>query len=76
MDSSDRRRGNDPDIGDPPDSSGTPRWVKVFGVVLAIAALLAVIVFLAGGGQHGPGRHAALDTTVGQAGPADPAGRS
>lgn len=37
--------------------SGTPRWVKVFGIIgIAVIALIVVLMF-AGGGQHGPGRH-------------------
>lgn len=34
---------------------GTPRWVKVFGVII-IVLLLMVMVMLTGGG-HGPGAH-------------------
>jgi hypothetical protein len=38
---------------------GTPRWVKVLGVILIAVILLIGIVMLAGiGGQHGPRRHA------------------
>jgi hypothetical protein len=38
-------------------TDGTPRWVKVFGIV-AVAVLLVVIVMLVSGrGGHGPGRH-------------------
>ena len=37
---------------------GAPRWVKVFGAIAIILALLFAIVKIAGvGGQHGPGRH-------------------
>lgn len=36
--------------------TGTPRWVKVFGILALILALLFVILMLAGG-NHGPGRH-------------------
>ena len=36
---------------------GTPRWVKVSGIVVLVLVLLVVIVMVAGGGQHGPGRH-------------------
>lgn len=41
-----------------PDRPATPRWV--IGLVAAIisAILLAVIVMVVGGGQHGPGTHA------------------
>lgn len=46
----------------PPDSNsngdkGTPRWVKVFGVISLVVVLLFVIRLLTGG-DHGPGRHA------------------
>jgi hypothetical protein len=38
---------------------GTPRWVKIVGIVALIVALLIVVVMLVGGGGgHGPGRHA------------------
>ncbi|MDQ3412220.1 MAG: hypothetical protein M3509_08890 [Chloroflexota bacterium] len=40
-----------PDAGD---DTGTPRWVKVFGV-LALVLILLVVVFLVAGG--GPGGH-------------------
>ncbi|HEV8635254.1 MAG TPA: hypothetical protein VG370_13565 [Chloroflexota bacterium] len=43
-----------PDTGAPP---GTPRWVKVFGIVALVLVLLVVAVMVAGGGEHGPGRH-------------------
>ena len=36
---------------------GTPRWVKVTGIVVGILVLLAVILMLVTGGRHGPGRH-------------------
>ena len=43
---------------------GTPRWVKVFGVVIAVAVLLLVILMLTRGpGGHGPGRHLPLGDT-------------
>lgn len=43
-----------------PDSSDyrTPRWVKVFALVVAGLALAFLVVMLLGiGGPHGPGRH-------------------
>jgi hypothetical protein len=50
----------DPDGGavapDPLDT-GTPRWVKVFGLIALIVVALFVVVLLVGGGEHGPGRH-------------------
>ena len=36
---------------------GAPRWVKTLGIVLAALLLLALLVMLASGSQHGPGRH-------------------
>jgi len=40
-----------------PPYPGAPRWVKVFGIILAAVVLLFVIMMFIGGG-HGPGRHA------------------
>jgi hypothetical protein len=37
-------------------TAGTPRWVKVSGII-ALAVLLLLIVLLVAGGNHGPGRH-------------------
>ena len=37
-------------------TAGTPRWVKVSGVI-AIAVLLLILIVLLTGGNHGPGRH-------------------
>jgi hypothetical protein len=42
------------DRGSPP---GMPRWVKVFGLIVAVLVLLLVIVLLLAGGSHGPRRH-------------------
>jgi hypothetical protein len=37
---------------------GTPRWVKVFGIILLVLVLLVVVIVATGvGGGHGPGRH-------------------
>ena len=37
---------------------GTPRWVKVFGIIGLVLVLLVVIIMFTGvGGKHGPGRH-------------------
>jgi ABC-type transporter Mla subunit MlaD len=33
----------------------TPGWVKVFGIVALVVAVLFVVVLVTGG--HGPGRH-------------------
>ena len=51
-----------PPTRDPSDDTGvgpgTPRWVKVFGIIVIILALLVgIIIFTGIGGQHGPGRH-------------------
>ena len=37
--------------------AGTPRWVKVFGLVILLLVVLFVILQVATGGEHGPGRH-------------------
>ena len=42
------------DTGD--DTGGTPRWVKVFGII-ALVVLLIFIIMLLTRGSHGPGRH-------------------
>ncbi|MBA2759561.1 MAG: hypothetical protein H0U38_07705 [Chloroflexia bacterium] len=51
--------------GDPGDAAGvrpgTPRWVKVFGIIALVVVLLIAALMLtggSGGGGHGPGRHA------------------
>jgi hypothetical protein len=45
-----------PAPGTPP---GTPRWVKVFGIIALVLIVLVVIMFLTGSG-HGPSRHGNL----------------
>lgn len=49
----------DADTGAVPDhgaTTGTPRWVKVLGIIAAVVALLVVINVLGfRGGGHGPG---------------------
>lgn len=37
-------------------TSGTPRWVKVFGLI-ALALILLFVISLAAGVRHGPGLH-------------------
>ena len=45
-------------MADRPSFPGTPRWVKVFGIIVVVLVLLAVIIMVTGiGGEHGPGRH-------------------
>lgn len=49
---------------------GTPRWVKVFAIVVIVLALLAgIIVFTGVGGEHGPGRHLPSSGSGGQTPP-------
>ena len=38
-------------------SPGTPRWVKVFGIITLIVLILFAILTVAGGSRHGPSRH-------------------
>jgi hypothetical protein len=49
----------DTHMADSPPYPGTPRWVKVFGIIALVVVLLFVILmFTRGpGGRHGPGRH-------------------
>lgn len=45
-------------MAEPSPGAGTPRWVKVFGVIaVALILLFVVIQFTGVGGGHGPGRH-------------------
>lgn len=46
----------------------TPRWVKVFGVIVIVVILLFVVVMIVAGGsgEHGPGRHAPSGDAGGQ----------
>ena len=37
--------------------TGAPRWVKVSGIIAIVLVALVLIVMLASGGRHGPGRH-------------------
>ena len=54
-----------PPYRDPSDVTGvrpgTPRWVKVFGIITIVVVLLFVILLIAGGGRHGPSRHRVSD---------------
>jgi hypothetical protein len=58
----------DPRLGTP---TGTPRWVKVVGLIALVLLLLLVVVKVAGlGGTHGPGRHTpGADSEAGHVGP-------
>jgi hypothetical protein len=44
-----------------PSPAGTPRWVKVFGVIAAVVVVVFIVLLVFGGG-HGPGRHGGSDT--------------
>jgi hypothetical protein len=37
--------------------AGTPRWVKVFGVIALVLVVLLAVMIIAGRGGHGPSRH-------------------
>jgi len=59
--------GTGPDRGTP---AGTPRWVKVFGIVVLVVVVLFIVVLLVGGGEHGPGRHSSSSDPRGHTPPA------
>ncbi len=45
-------------MADSPPYPGTPRWVKISGIVVGVLTLLVAIVVVMGvAGPHGPGRH-------------------
>lgn len=46
-------------------ANNTPRWVKVSGIIAIILVLLAVIIMILSGGNHGPGRHFKSDNDSG-----------
>jgi hypothetical protein len=55
-----------PRDSDPNGYTGTPRWVKVFGIVVVVLVLLFVVLKLTGiGGEHGPARHMSSGDTGG-----------
>lgn len=52
-------------------SSGTPRWVKVLGVLVLLLVLLVVVLHVTGNSPGGPGDHLGLGTGApGDVGPA------
>ncbi len=60
------------DTGGGPDRGrtvGTPRWVKVFGVIAIVLVVLVVVMLVTGGGKHGPGRHTGAGDRDGQTAP-------
>ena len=55
-------------MADPPPYPGTPRWVKVLGIiVIALVVLVVAMMFI--GGEHGPGRHTSSGDPGSQAPP-------
>ena len=63
-----------PPTRDPSDDTGvgpgTPRWVKVFGIIVIVLVLLGgIIVFTGIGGEHGPSRHTPPGGSGGQTRP-------
>ena len=50
-------RGEETHMANRPPYPGTPRWVKVFGIIVIVVVLLVVAMMFIGGGEHGPGRH-------------------
>jgi hypothetical protein len=66
-------------MADPPpypnsssDTGSTPRWVKVFGIIVIVLVLLFVVLKVTGlGGRHGPGRHTPSGDAGGQTPPAN-----
>jgi hypothetical protein len=52
-----------------PPYPGTPRWVKVFGIIVIVVVLLVAAVMYISGGEHGPGRHAQAGDAGGQVAP-------
>jgi hypothetical protein len=43
-----------PEAGQP---AGTPRWVKVLGIVVLLLVLLVAVLHLTGNSMGGPGSH-------------------
>ena len=64
--------GNETGVGpDREPTTGTPRWVKVFGIIaLVVVLLFLILMFTRGpGGRHGPGRHMGSGNTGDQTPP-------
>jgi hypothetical protein len=60
-------RGEETHMADPAPYPGTPRWVKVFGIIIIIVVVLLVVArMFIGGGEHGPGRHTPSGDAGGQ----------
>ncbi|HEX2057517.1 MAG TPA: hypothetical protein VHI71_04030 [Actinomycetota bacterium] len=56
-------------------SHARPRWVKVAGIAALVVMAVVVVVMLATGGEHGPGRHLpGRDAPAGHTPPVDHGG--
>lgn len=42
---------------EPPQTEGTPRWVKVSAIVSIVAIVLVIVLLVVGKRGHGPSRH-------------------
>jgi hypothetical protein len=62
-------RGEEKHMANRPPYPGTPRWVKVFGIIAIFVVLLVVAMMLIGGGEHGPARHTPSGDAGGQVPP-------
>ena len=49
-----------------PPYPGTPRWVKVFGIIVIVVVLLVVGLMFIRGGEHGRWRHTSSGDAGGQ----------
>ncbi len=49
-----------------PPYPGTPRWVKVLGIIVIVVVVLVVAGMFISGGEHGPGRHTQSGSASGQ----------
>ncbi len=61
-----RARREETHMANRPPYPGTPRWVKVCGIIFIVLVLLVVAMMFIGGGKHGPGRHAPSGDAGGQ----------
>jgi hypothetical protein len=56
-------------MADRPPYPGTPRWVKVFGIIVIVVVVLVLAGMFISGGRHGPGRHTPSGDAGGQVAP-------
>ncbi|MFT8323303.1 MAG: hypothetical protein ABF649_20775 [Bacillus sp. (in: firmicutes)] len=66
-----RTAGQDTNKPAPESPHSTPRWVKVFGIIVIVLVLLVVIIMIISGGKHGPGRHLKFDNASSQSSPVE-----